>query len=315
MEYNYPPYRTELPQYPQEPPRPIRRRPHRPPNHAINAILFIITVFSTLLAGSFLEGGNPFVFGEDWLLGIPFSITLLAIIGFHELGHYVMCRVHGVEATLPYFIPAPTIIGTLGAVIKIRSPITSAKALFDIGAAGPITGFVVTLPALYIGISGSEVREAAAMAQNISFGDPLIMKIAIRLILGEIPNGFTVYISSIGFAGWVGLLVTAFNLLPLGQLDGGHIAYSLMGRRQAWLGYGAFFALFPLAILWWGWFIWIILAMVIKIKHPVGMAPPEPLDRKRKILGFACLVMFVLCFIPVPIHGMGLVEFISSFMY
>ncbi len=313
MEYNYPPYRTELPNFSSAPPRPIQKVKKRP-NPLVNLILFCFTVASTLLAGALLENGNPILYSEDWLLGIPFSFTLLSIIGLHELGHYIMCRYHKVDATLPYFIPAPTIIGTLGAVIKIRSPITSNKALFDIGAAGPIAGFLVALPAIFIGLNMSEVREAALNTGHITFGDPLIMKIAIKMVLGEIPEGFSVYISSIGFAGWVGLLVTAFNLLPIGQLDGGHIAYSLLGRKQAWLGYSIFYLLFPLSILWWGWFIWIILAMVMKIRHPVGMTKPDELDLKRKIIGAVCLIIFALCIIPVPIYGMGIIEFIRSFM-
>lgn len=280
----------------------------------INLALFLATVLSTLFFGSILEGGNPTAYRSDLLLGIPFSFTLLMIIGVHELGHYIACRVHGVDATLPYFIPAPTIIGTLGAVIKIKSPITSNKALFDIGAAGPIAGFIVTLPALYYGLMSSEVRETANIAGSISFGDPLIMKFAIQMVLGDIPEGFTVYISSIGFAGWVGLIVTAFNLMPLGQLDGGHIAYALLGRRQTYLGYFFFACLFVFLFFWWGWIFWIIIALITKIKHPRGISPPVPLDSKRKMIGILCLILFILCFVPVPIEGIGLLEMFGNFV-
>ncbi|MFC1728714.1 site-2 protease family protein [candidate division KSB1 bacterium] len=314
MEYNYPPYRTELPRYPEEPQRQPRSagRPSRP---HINVLLFLLTVVTTLFAGAMLEGVDPSRTLELWYVGIPFSVTLLSIIGLHEFGHYMMCRRHGVDATLPYFIPAPTIIGTLGAVIKIRAPITSTKALFDIGAAGPIAGFLVTLPALYYGLEMSEVREAVAEPGSFTFGDPLVMKLAIRIVLGEIPEGFTVYVSSIAFAGWVGLLVTAFNLLPIGQLDGGHIAYALLGKRQAWLGYSVFYALFPLTFFWWGWFIWIIMGLVMRIRHPTGITPVEPLDRTRKILGIACFIIFAACFVPVPLKGMGIMEFIRTFIW
>ncbi len=309
MEYNYPPYRTEIPDYPQGEPGYVRQ----PQKKALNIVLFILTVGSTLFMGSILEGGNPFESIWQLRLGVPFSGTLLGIIGLHEFGHYYMCRRHGVNATLPFFIPAPTIIGTLGAVIRIKSPITTNKALFDIGAAGPIAGFVVTVPAIIYGLHTAEVREVADAAGALTFGDPLFMKIAMKYIIGDIPDGFTVYISSVGFAGWVGLLVTAFNLLPIGQLDGGHIAYSLIGKKQTILGFGAFIALFPLTFFWWGWFVWIILSLVMKIKHPTAHTSMEPLDMKRKLIGLLCLLIFILCFIPVPIEGMGLKQFAENF--
>ncbi|MCP4727558.1 MAG: site-2 protease family protein [bacterium] len=309
MEYNYPPYRTEIPDYPAG----QSREDLPPPKKTLNIILFILTVFSTLFMGSILEGGNPFESLSQLRLGIPFSGTLLGIIGLHEFGHYYMCKRHGVSATLPFFIPAPTIIGTLGAVIKIKSPITNNKALFDIGAAGPIAGFVVAIPAVIYGLQISTVMEVQNAAGGLTLGDPLLMKIAMNYIIGEIPEGFSVYISSVGFAGWVGLLVTAFNLLPIGQLDGGHIAYSLMGKKQTFLGYATFIALFPLTFYWWGWFVWIIIALVMKIKHPTAHTVFEPLDLKRKMIGLLCLIIFILCFIPIPIVGMGLKQFAENF--
>lgn len=309
MEYNLPPYKTELPHYPErEPKREVVFR--RRPNPMINVMLFLMTVFSTLFVGAAMEGGNPMYDWTEIFKGIPFAGTLLAIIGCHEFGHYFMCKKHKVEATLPYFIPAPTIIGTLGAVIKIRSPIKTTKALFDIGAAGPIAGFIVALPVIYFGLQSSEIRETAAGQGGMVFGDPLIMKAAIWMILGEVPEGFTVYISSVGFAGWVGMLVTAFNLMPLGQLDGGHIAYAMIGERQSKLGYMTFMALILLSLIWWGWVIWIILAVFMKIRHPAGMTKIEPLDPLRKRIGYLCLVMFVICFIPVPIEDVGIIEMI-----
>ncbi len=315
MDYYSPPYKSDLPSYSTEPPQSTGQQP-QPANPVVNIVLFILTVGSTLLAGSFLENGNPFDRLEDIIKGLPFAFTLLAIIGFHEFGHYFMCRKHGVAATLPYFIPAPPpffIIGTLGAVIKIRAPITNNRALFDIGAAGPIAGLIVALPAIGIGLYMSEIRQVTPGAWSL--GDPIIMKLASRIILGEIPEGFDVYINSIAFAGWVGLIVTAFNLLPIGQLDGGHIAYSLLGKRQSWLGYAVFISLFPLALFWSGWFIFIIISLFMRIKHPSGATILEPLDTKRKILGLICLVMFIVCFIPVPFRGMGIIHAVSGIFW
>jgi len=277
-------------------------------------MLFLLTVVTTLLAGSFLEGGNPFTRIEDLAMGLPFAFTLLAIIGCHEFGHYFMCKKHGVAATLPYFLPAPPpfIIGTFGAFIKIRSPITNNRALFDIGAGGPIAGLIVAIPAIFIGLDMSEVRELDPEG-FFSLGDPIIMKIISKIVFGEIPEGFDVHLNSIAFAGWVGLFVTALNLLPIGQLDGGHIAYALIGKRQAWLGYIVFFALFPLTLFWAGWIFPIIISFLIRIRHPIGITNLEPLDARRKILGVVCLVMFVVCFIPIPIKGMGIIQLVLAF--
>ncbi len=310
MDNYYPPYRTEIPDFQISPQR--RRFPKQ--RIWINIVLFLLTVATTLFMGSLLEGGRPDIRLSEMLKGLPFSVTLLSIIGLHEFGHYYMCRRHGVFATLPYFIPAPTIIGTLGAVIKIKSPITTNKALFDIGAAGPIAGFIVAVPAIIYGLHISEVKEVVDSTAGLTFGDSILMKIAIKYVIGDVPDGFSIYISSVGFAGWVGMLVTAFNLLPIGQLDGGHIAYSLLGKKQKIFGYSAFVALFPLAVYWWGWIVWIILALVMKIQHPAGHTFLEPLDLKRKILGVFCLVMFVLCFIPVPIEGMGISKIFDYFI-
>ncbi len=312
MKYYPPPYKSDVPSYSNLPLEP-EKSPIRLPNPVINVVLFVLTVGSTLLAGAFLENGNPFIRTTDLYKGIPFALTLLTIIGFHEFGHYFMCRRHGIAATLPYFIPAPPpffIIGTLGAVIKIRAPITNNRALFDIGAAGPIAGLIVALPAIGIGLYMSEIRQVI-LGSAWSLGDPIIMKLISRLILGEIPEGFDVYINSIAFAGWVGLIVTAFNLLPIGQLDGGHIAYALLGKWQALLGYTVFFILFPLALFWSGWFVFIIIALITRIKHPTGITALEPLDFRRKVIGVVCLLMFVVCFIPIPFKGMGIINMLS----
>lgn len=310
MEYNLPPYRSELPSYQTEPAVVVPP----PPNPAINIVLFILTVVSTMFAGSFLAQGNPFIRLEDIWLGMPFSFTLLAIIGCHEFGHYFMCRRHGVAATLPYFIPAPPpfLIGTFGALIRIRAPITNNKALFDIGAAGPIAGIVIAIPAIFFGLEHSQVVESEPTA-FLTLGEPLIWKVISSRILETVPEGFDVILHPVAFAGWVGLVVTALNLLPIGQLDGGHIAYALIGEKQGLLGYTAFFALFILALFWYGWLLFIIMSMFIKIKHPAGRTVLKPLDPKRKIIGLTCLILLVVCFIPIPFKGMGLLQLWAVF--
>jgi len=312
MEYNYPPYRSEVPNYPEHQTElfePAQGGPRvRKPD--IHIVLFILTVMTTLWAGSQMEGGNPLYRWRDISLGIPFAFTLLAIIGCHEFGHYFMCKKHGVPATLPYFIPAPPplfIIGTLGAVIKIRAPITNNRALLDIGAGGPLAGILIAIPALFIGLNSSMVIESTPYS-GIQLGDPLLMKLISRIVIGEVPEGFDVSLNSVAFAGWVGLIVTAFNLLPLGQLDGGHIVYAVFGNKQSWFGYAVFIALFPLALFWTGWLMFILIAALIKIRHPSGMTVIEPLDTRRKWIAVISLIVFIICFIPIPFHGMGIMN-------
>jgi membrane-associated protease RseP (regulator of RpoE activity) len=311
MDYNYPPYRSEVPQY-QNFQTDLVGTPKQKVHQQfpiINIVLFLLTVITTLYAGTILEGGDPFRRIQDIYSGIPFSVTLLAIIGCHEFGHYFMCKKHGVSATLPYFIPAPPplFIGTLGAVIKIRDPITNNRALLDIGAGGPLAGILIAIPALFIGMNSSMVIEIASHP-GIQFRDPLLMKLISRIVIGEIPVGFDVSINSVAFAGWVGLIVTAFNLLPIGQLDGGHIAYAVIGNKQGWLGYTVFISLFFLAFFWTGWLVFLIIAALIKIRHPSGMTALEPLDSRRKFIAFLSLLVFILCFIPVPFPGTGILN-------
>jgi membrane-associated protease RseP (regulator of RpoE activity) len=311
MDYNYPPYRSEVPQY-QNFQTDFVGTPKQKVHQQfpiINIVLFLLTVITTLYAGSKLEGGDPFRRIQDIYSGIPFSVTLLAIIGCHEFGHYFMCKKHGVSATLPYFIPAPPplFIGTLGAVIKIRDPITNNRALLDIGAGGPLAGILIAIPALFIGMNSSMVIEIASHP-GIQFRDPLLMKLISRIVIGEIPEGFGASINSVAFAGWIGLFVTAFNLLPIGQLDGGHIAYAVIGNKQGWLGYTVFISLFFLAFFWAGWLVLIIIAALIKIRHPSGMTALEPLDSRRKFIAFLSLLVFILCFVPVPSPGTGILN-------
>lgn len=267
----------------------------------INILLFIITVFTTLFAGSIMEGGDPLNDFSSILRGIPFSFTLMAILGFHELGHYFASRRNNVKATLPYFIPAPTLIGTFGAFIKMKSPIYNRKSLMEIGAAGPLAGFAVALPALIYGLSNSQIIRVTP-GFGIKLGDSLLIKILSKMIFGTLPEGYDILLSSVAFAGWIGLLVTALNLLPIGQLDGGHIGYALFGKKHDIIAKVAFIAILPLAFFSEHWIIWAALIFfLIRIKHPPILDYGSPLDFKHKLMGWVSFVIFILCFIPDPI--------------
>jgi membrane-associated protease RseP (regulator of RpoE activity) len=210
----------------------------RPPsvkqlNIRTHILLFIATLFTTTLAGALMEASPNIPFWPQLYKGLPFSLTLLTILLFHEFGHYFMARKHRVDATLPYFIPAPPpfILGTFGAVIKMRSPVSSKRALFDIGVAGPLSGVLVAIPAIVVGLRLSEVRVASELTGGLHLGSSLLFLLLSRISVGLVPEGHDIVLHSIAFAGWIGLLVTMINLLPVGQLDGGHVTYAVFGRR------------------------------------------------------------------------------------
>ncbi|MBT3299288.1 MAG: site-2 protease family protein [Candidatus Marinimicrobia bacterium] len=264
--------------------------------------LFLATIGTTLLAGALMAGGDPFSsFSELWR-GLPFSMTLMLILGCHETGHYVYAQKHGVDATLPYFIPAPTFIGTFGAFIKIKSPIQKRKALLDIGASGPIAGFLVAVPALIWGLLHSEVLTVSGEQLGMKLGDSILMKILTALIFPNLSASQDVVLHPVAFAGWIGLLVTMLNLLPIGQLDGGHIAYALLGRKFDKLAKFVWLMLIPMAFISINWLIWGILIMVLMrtTKHPPVADIDRPLTKEEKRIGFVSLAIFILCFIPAP---------------
>lgn len=267
----------------------------------INLFLFLATVVTTLLAGSLLEGGNPLARVGDVTMGIPFSATLLLILGCHEFGHYFYARKHNVDVTLPYFIPAPTFIGTLGALIRIKSPIHNRKALLEIGASGPIAGFVVAVPLLFLGLSHSQVVHIEP-GSAIILGDSLLMKFAIAAVFPGLAESEDIMLNSVAFAGWIGLLVTMLNLLPLGQLDGGHIAYAILGEKHNKMAKWAFLMLIPLSFFSLNWLVWggLILLLMRSVKHPPILDMETPLESNDRTVGLACLVIFVICFVPVP---------------
>ena len=268
----------------------------------INLILFIATILTTLLAGAIMEGVNPLENPLGIITGWPFSVTLMLILGFHEFGHYYYARKHNVNATLPYFIPAPTFIGTFGAFIKIKSPIYRKDALLQIGAAGPIAGFIVAVPALIIGLSLSQVVDLSSAEIGITLGDSILMKFLIAVIFPSLGNAQDIMLHPIAFAGWIGLLVTMLNLLPIGQLDGGHIAYAMLGRKHDKVAKIALLALIPMGLLSLNWLIWaaLILILMRTTKHPPVNDVDVPLSEKNKKIGYFCLAIFILCFIPIP---------------
>ena len=271
----------------------------------IHWILFLLTIFTTLFAGALMEGAQIYSNPLEIFKGIPFSFTLLFILGTHEFGHYYYAQKHKVDATLPYFIPAPPflfLIGTFGAFIKIKSPIYRKDALLQIGAAGPIAGFIIAVPALVIGLLLSEVIEKKDIQGAIILGDSILMKVLTFITHPGLLESQDIMLHPIAFAGWIGLLVTMLNLLPIGQLDGGHIAYAMLGDKQNIIGKLAFLLLIPLSFFSINWLIWGILLLLLmrSVKHPPIQDIHVPLSYKDKRIGYACLIIFILCFIPAP---------------
>ena len=323
----------------------------------LNAALFGLTVLSTFGVGLELGFGYlhpaspnappvpqpPAAYFEPrvLVLGVLYAAVLMTILTAHELGHYLTCRRYGLAATLPFFFPAPnlpffiptpggvpslSLFGTFGAFIRIKSPIAWKRQLFDIGAAGPLAGAALAFPALLVGLGFSRVV-AIQEPGAVSLGEPLLLKLGSLLFFGRHAGG--VVLHPVAFAGWVGLLVTALNLFPLGQLDGGHIAYALVGRRRklvsrlalsAFLVLGVFFSI--------AWLVWgtlgLLYGVILRVKRPAGLYrlavrwqhPPvfdedSPLDRRRVVLAIILAVVFVLSFIPDPIQGTSLVALLK----
>ena len=238
------------------------------------------------------------------LAGLPFALTLLFILLAHELGHYFACRHHHIRASYPYFIPAPTLIGTFGAFILSRSPIRSMRALFDVGASGPLVGFLVALPALSYGVVHAKVIPALASQNNteLVFGVPLILRLATAVWQ---PNAHAadLLLHPVGRAAWVGLFATALNLLPVGQLDGGHIVRSVSPRLHKWISVALPVALIPLGYFQWqGWWIWALILFGLQFVRMAPIYDPTPLDPNRRFAAVAALVVFILCFMPYPVE-------------
>ena len=336
MSDSYPPFVST---YPEEPLREVwinvpKRRLW------LHLLLFALTLLTTLAVGARLSYNfnhglpaydldndlNPFsgVAAEPWRLldGIPFAATLLSILLLHEMGHYVACQRYGIAASYPYFIPAPTIIGTMGAFIRIKSPIGSRRALFDVGVSGPLAGFLLALPLLAVGLAKSKVA-SDALNGSLQFGNPPLLLLLDSLFHPGVP-ALRIYMHPMARAAWVGLFATALNLLPVGQLDGGHILYAIDRRwhrvvsrlvvavlglpmfllAASWLFSRWLPSLNQLATLienhyWHGWFIWSAVLFVLGTRHP-PVPGSVPLDRGRRGLAWAALAVFLLCFTPTP---------------
>jgi membrane-associated protease RseP (regulator of RpoE activity) len=267
----------------------------------LHIFLFAITFLSTFLAGAMQAGVNVLEEPEKIYKGFPFALTLMSILLAHELSHYFASRKHRVNATLPYFIPAPTIIGTFGAFIKMKSPITTRQALLDIGVSGPLAGFIISIVVSIIGLFLSQVVPIQKTEGSLNLGDSLLFSFLSNLILDYRPGAQDILLHPVAFAGWIGFFVTSINLIPVGQLDGGHIAYALFGEKHVYLSKILVPLMFLLGFfLWAGWAIWALLMLILGLRHPPILYGEVPLDGKRRFLGWLAFGIFILTFIPVP---------------
>jgi membrane-associated protease RseP (regulator of RpoE activity) len=289
----------------------------------VHVLLFLATLLTTTLVGAghyaawladFRE--VPVQFGWPILVrGLWYSLTILAILGAHEFGHYFACVHYRVNASLPFFLPLPPVFltGTLGAFIRIRQPIRSKRMLFDIGIAGPLAGFVVAIPALFLGLALSHVVALPKAAEGmLSLGEPLAFKAVTWLVWGTIKDGYSLNMHPVAFAAWFGLLATALNLFPIGQLDGGHISYAVLGRQSTKVTLAAIGVAVVLTFFSLSWLVWTVLMIgmlfAFGANHPRTMDEDVRLDRVRLALALVALAVFVLSFTPSPIEPLDLLK-------
>jgi len=269
----------------------------RSDNPRLNLYLFLATCVTTFLTG-WLGNGT-------WQAGLWYGGAIISILLAHEMGHYLMCKKYGISATLPFFIPFPPVInpfGTLGAVIKMESQIPSRKALFDVAVAGPLAGLFLTMPAIYFGIQLSEIVESQPVEASgmIYLGESFLFAKLSNLAVGVLPENQDVMLHPLAYAGWAGLFVTALNLLPIGQLDGGHIVYALIGRGHKLVATTALIAFGGITIfIFHGWILLLIMLIWFGYKHPPTM-DETPVDTKRIVIGVITLLIFLLSFTPEP---------------
>jgi membrane-associated protease RseP (regulator of RpoE activity) len=299
----------------------------------LHALLLLTTFFTTLMVGTrleanFLQNKPIFSLTEDTVplfpigfiaehpariwMGLPFSIALMTILLAHEMGHYLYCVRYGVYATLPFFIPAPTLIGTMGAFIRIKSPIRSRAALFDIGIAGPIAGFVVAVFVLFASLTLSKPMPAGISQGDVEIGFPLIFQMANWFIMGDSLPLRHQLLHPMAIAAWAGMFATALNLLPGGQLDGGHIMYALGPRLHRYVSQITIAVLIPMSVFYWtGWLLWALLLSITGMRHPNIPMWPE-ISPARRVLAWVAIAMLILTFTPAPLHGYSLLAAIRG---
>ena len=300
------------------PPPPL---PPRPPKFSsrkwLHALLLILTVLTTTYAGAghyaaFASNFERRSVAFNWSLlvhGFWYSGTLLGILGAHEMGHYLFCRRYNIDATPPFFIPVPPIFfwtGTLGAVIKIRESFPTRRVLFDIGVAGPIAGFLVVVPAVFIGMSLSELVRSPTEGSGLWLGEPLLFKLAVRAVFGRIPDGMTVNMHPMVLAAWFGMLATYWNLLPFGQFDGGHLTYATLGRISKWISLATVAAAIVMTFISLSWLVMtVMMLLMLRVfgpSHPPVLNEYEPLPPSRRVLAIVAALIFIVCFMLVPIE-------------
>jgi membrane-associated protease RseP (regulator of RpoE activity) len=306
--------------------------PAKQPRYWLHLLLLLLTLCTTTAVGARLarnfELGQPAVYQAEsfaayrellsspqaWAGGLAYSLTLLAILLAHEMGHFLACKRYGLDASLPFFMPFPSIIGTLGAFIRIRSPIYFRRVLFDVGIAGPLAGFALVLPVAVFGIACSKVVPGIGARADLTFGTPALFWVLERLLLPGAAAA-DIALHPAAQAAWVGIFATALNLLPIGQLDGGHILYAFFGDKHRWLSRLFVLSLVPLGLLgyrdskflvpgYWPWLLWAAILFFFGMRHPM-ICDSTRLDRRRRILGVAALAIFLLCFMVAPIDTGG----------
>ncbi len=295
----------------------VRATPRRDSRWLVAGLLFLLTLLTTCAFGARMR----FAFDHnlpaydmerdlDALLavwrdprvlsdGLPYALTLLLILAAHELGHYLSCRYHSIAASPPYFLPSPLFIGTFGAFIRFRGAVPNRKSLFDVGVAGPLAGFLFVVPALGIGLALSRVVPGLGGQSDIQFGTPLLMRLVeMWLFPGVAAEDISLH--PVARAAWVGLLATALNLLPVGQLDGGHLVYSAFGEQHRRVSLGVILLLVPLGFVYWPWWVWAAVLFLLGRKHFM-VAGAEGLDPARKWVLALAFAIFALSFIPAPV--------------